>query len=480
MMSMIQLPNWRRPLIFGLMRLTGSPIPTELNLLRSVERLPRKQVLEHQERRLSRLLLHAWENTEYYKKILSECGVVRNGEVNLSRFEQIPPLTKDIIRREGERLKAKRLPKGRIYPNSSGGSTGQPTQFWQDTHYWDLNIATKLYHFEVMGKEVGDPEMKIWGSPEDLFKGTIGVRAKLKNFLYNRKLEPCFHLPDERIETIIHDINRFKPKIIWSYLDAVYVVAQYLIRNDLSTHKPRAIFVGASTLYPHIVTTIEKALRAPVINFYGSRELGDVACQCEEQEGLHIAALLNKVETIDTEGNPIRETEGELVITALMNYGMPFIRYRLGDRGTLTSETCPCGRGYPLLKSVAGRVIEVFMNDQGERVDSYYFIHLISVVFNFSFVKKFQVIQEDYAKITIKLILYPGYTLEQVSPELDRLTEKIRLVMGSHCEVYYEYVDDIPPTKTGKHLYTVRKVPLPEEQTAVDTRPNRMVSGNLR
>jgi hypothetical protein len=50
--------------------------------------------------------------------------------------------------------------------------------YWQDSHYWDVNVATKLYHFEVLGKRLGEPELKIWGSGRDVTLETSDAKAR--------------------------------------------------------------------------------------------------------------------------------------------------------------------------------------------------------------------------------------------------------------------------------------------------------------
>lgn len=451
--------NWRKPIILGLLNVTGSPILAELRFIRSIERWKPDAVQGVQNRRLTSILVHAWENTEYYREVLSECGVVHNGTVNLDRFSNIPFLTKDIIRKENRRLQARHLPKGRkSLANSSGGSTGQPVKFLQDSHYWNVNVATKTYHFEVLGKKIGEPEMKIWGSEKDLFEGTIGWKAKLQNFLYNRKLQQCFHLPEENIVSIIRNINTYQPKLIWCYRDGMDAVAKYVNRHRIRTYSPAAIVCLGGTLYPHIVRTIEQAFSAPVINAYGSREMGDIGFECLKREGIHLSTHSHKLEVIDENGQCTMDREGEIVVTSLMNYAMPFIRYRIGDRGKLATRQCSCGRGFPLLESVSGRLIERFINAKGEYIDPIYFIHLIGVVYNNDEIKRFQVIQDDYACITVKIILEPHVSHQQVKYTLDQITAKIRLVMGNECAVSYEFVDEIPLTKTGKFLYTTCKI----------------------
>src|SRR5215216_4558955 len=97
--------NWRKSLAFGMLYALESPILGELKLLRSIERKPPEEITKLQNRRLTALLHHAWENTDYYREILDDCGVVKDGKVNLDKFDSIPFLTKDIIRRKGELLK---------------------------------------------------------------------------------------------------------------------------------------------------------------------------------------------------------------------------------------------------------------------------------------------------------------------------------------------------------------------------------------
>jgi phenylacetate-CoA ligase len=451
--------NWRKPLVIGLLRLTNSFVPGELQLLRSIEWEQPENIRELLTRRLVELLRHAWVNTEYYKAVLEDCGAVRDGVVNLECFEDIPCLTKDIIRKEGERLRSKSLPSGcNPYRNSTGGSTGQPLSFWQDSRYWDVNVASKIYHFEVLGKQLGEPEMKIWGSDKDLFEGTIGLKAKLQNLFYNREFAQCFHMNEESIRAIIHQIDTYKPKLIWSYRDGMDEVAKYVKRHHLQPHAPAAIVCLGGTLYPHIAERIREAFDSPVINAYGSREMGDIGFECLNTEGLHISAHSHHLEAVDEIGTPVMEQEGELVVTSLMNYAMPFIRYRIGDRGKLTARACSCGRGFPLLETVSGRMIERFVTATGEHVDPIYFVHLMGVVYGNDAIKRFQVIQEDYLKIRINIILEPGAHSTHVQPTLDRVSEKIRLVMGQECEVIYDFVEDIALTKSGKYLYVISKV----------------------
>jgi phenylacetate-CoA ligase len=445
-----------------LARITGSPIPRELGLLRSVEYSSPSEINRLHEERLIQLLRHAWENTDYYRVVLGDCGVVRENTVDLDCFHKIPFLTKEVIRREGPRLRAKNLPKGRKpYVNRTGGSTGEPVEYWQDSYYWDNNVATKIYHFEVLGKQLGESELKVWGSDRDIFQETGSWTAIIKNFLYNRRIRTCSRLSDTDMKAIVDEINRFRPKSIWGYIDGAYMIADYVNRSGVAVHSPVAVFGGGGTLFPHMSEAIKRAFHAPAVNIYGSREMGEIACECAELAGLHICTLSHRVEVIDGNAMPVIDQEGDLIVTSLHNYTMPFIRYRIGDRGRLTDRSCRCGRGFPLLDSLTGRSMESFVTADGAVVSPIYLITSVGTAFEPEMVKKFQIVQEDYSRVTLKIVLRAGVAQDKIERDIDAVSAKICGVMGQDCRVVPEFVEDIPPTQSGKYLYTVCKLQTP-------------------
>jgi len=455
-----RIMNWRKPLIRSIFQMLRPGVLRELELIQSIENS--SAAIKHVQReRLQRLLHHAWSTTEYYRDVLEQCGAVTAaGAVNLDRFEDIPFLTKDIIRSQGSRLRAKSMPEGRrAHANQTGGSTGVPVQFWQDNGYWDATIATRTHQFSMTGKDLGEREMKIWGSDRDLFHGTIGLKAKIENWIYNRKFEQCFYLPKEQILRIIQDINNWRPKMLWCYRDGIDAIARYINRHGLTVHRPCAIILGGATVYPFIVKEIERAFGCPVLSAYGSREIGAAACECLSQQGHHIAAQAHVVETIGTGERPVMEQTGELSITPLLNYAMPMIRYRIGDQGRLTERLCDCGRKLPLLESISGRIVEVLENPKGEQVDPFYFIYLLGVTFNNGNLRKFQVVQEEDLSLTINFVPESNLRAEQVFSNIDEIKDRIGLAMGPNCGVKFCRVDDIALSASGKHPYVVRRRP---------------------
>jgi phenylacetate-CoA ligase len=147
--------------------------------------------------------------------------------------------------------------------------------------------------------------------------------------------------------------------------------------------------------------------------------------------------------------------EGNILVTNLYNYAMPLIRYSIGDRGVLSSNgTCSCGRRGQILERLSGRNVEMFRRKDGTLVEGVYFNHLL---YYRVWVKKYQVVQKDYSNVVFKV----QKTRKDYQPdesELEEIRSQTKLVMGSDCLVTIEFLDDIPPSRSGKYSYTVCEI----------------------
>jgi phenylacetate-CoA ligase len=201
--------------------------------------------------------------------------------------------------------------------------------------------------------------------------------------------------------------------------------------------------------------TIERVFGAPVFNRYGSREVGDIACECEGHQGLHVSAPWQYLEVLRPDGTAcLPEEEGELVITNLTNYAMPLIRYRIGDTGSWASHACTCGRAWPLLQQVSGRVCDTFVTPEGVNIPGEYFAHMLRTQ---AWLRRFQIVQESADGIDVYL-----QPLEEVSEGDVAQAESVRLMfqqaVGPTCTVRMHFVREIQPSASGKYLYTISKV----------------------
>jgi phenylacetate-CoA ligase len=212
-------------------------LPLQGNSLKSLsqvvswQRSNQNQLLELQQERLKRLLVHAYKQVPYYRNILREAEVVTdNEEIMLDNFHKIPLLTKDIIRSKFQNLKSNDINNRKWYENTSGGSTGEPVRFVQEKHYgaWPMAV-TKLYDIWT-GYYDGQRKVILWGSERDLFVGHETLKIRLGRWLRNELWLNSFRMTPEHMISYVEKINKFKPIQILAYAE-LKVFMNYL---DLS------------------------------------------------------------------------------------------------------------------------------------------------------------------------------------------------------------------------------------------------------
>jgi phenylacetate-coenzyme A ligase PaaK-like adenylate-forming protein len=107
----------------------------------------------------------------------------------------------------------------------------------------------------------------------------------------------------------------------------------------------RSVLTSSELLDRSMRDCLQKWWGADVFDHYGMTETGlGGAVECEAHQGMHIRENDLYFEIIGD--------KGELFVTTLTRRGMPFIRYRTGDRAVITTERCPCGSQIPRILSV--------------------------------------------------------------------------------------------------------------------------------
>jgi phenylacetate-CoA ligase len=97
-----------------------------------------------------------------------------------------------------------------------------------------------------------------------------------------------------------------------------------------------------------------------VRQFLATADVGGIAYECGEKNGMHYADF-RVIEVVDPEtGKQLGPGQvGEVVVTLLENPVYPLIRFGTGDLSYYEEEPCPCGRTSPRLMKLVGRVDQV-------------------------------------------------------------------------------------------------------------------------
>lgn len=391
---------------------------------------------------LRRLIAHAYANCPYYRQSWDQIGLHPDQLVEPANVGRWPVIDRDTIRAARAEMRST-LPGTRLITKSTGGSSGVPLQFDLDFDSNDRRTAAWHRGYAWAGAGPGTKQLYLWGVP----LGERPWRARLKDNLYQRlnrrRVVNCFDAGDDLAARFACELDCCRPDVIVAYTNPLDEVARGLEGKRPPAHRPSAIVVGAEKLHDFQRERIQRVFRAPVFETYGSREFMLIAAECDHHRGLHLTAEHLLVEILDDDGLPTRDgQEGNVVITDLHNYGMPFIRYANGDRAVAGFETCGCGRGLPLLKKVVGRRLDMLRSTGGRMLPGEFFPHLVK---DFAAVRRFQVVQETPDRVHFKMV-----APELRDDEAARLQRMVRAALGPAVLVVFEQVDQIRQTPAGK------------------------------
>ena len=290
----------------------------------------------------------------------------------------------------------------------------------------------------------GEPEVRLWGSPIDI-KRKQSLRGQLHSIISREKMLSAYAMDEASLQSYLDFCLRFKPKLLIAYPSALTVFANYVEEQGAKIPSLKAISCSAETLYEHDRENLSRVFGAPVFNRYGCREVGDIANEAPDVDGLIVNSDRLFVEVLDEDGRPCAPGEqGEVVVTDLENYGMPMIRYRIGD---LAQWAPASARGvdrypFPILASVDGRTLDIVSAPNGNRIGGTFWTILLR---NRPGIRKFQVIQDKPDSIRVLYSGEPG-----VSLDLDYYRREVAERCGTEMHVDFvetEQFEQPPGTK---------------------------------
>lgn len=409
-----------------------------------------EQTAALQWQRLQRLLEHCYREVPYYRRRWRELDIAPRDIRNLDDYAKLPILTKADIRAHFDELKAESS-RDRLLYKATGGSTGEPMRFGYTRESNDRRAAVMWRGYEWAGSRMGRRTLFLWG-------GAVGdpTRAhQLKDRLYNavfaRRVLNSFKMTEANMSEYADAIDRYRPDIIVAYVGPLVKLAQWLIANGRDIWQPQSIIGGAEAMHEFQRDLIQKAFRAPAFNTYGCREFMLIAAECEQHRGLHVNADHLVVEVRTPHGVAGEGRSGDVVITDLFNYGMPFVRYANGDMAATSASRCVCGRGLPLLTRVDGRVLDAIRTPAGHMLPGEFFPHMLKDVAG---LQRFQLVQRRLDRLDLAIVRGDGFD----DASMDYIRREVNKVLGDSVQLDCHFVDDIPLTRSGKLRVTVSEL----------------------
>ena len=436
----------------------GSTVPQHLAALEESQFFSREKIEELRFERLKKLLLHAYRNCPFYTERFDSVGFDPKKLQSFEDYLVIPVLTKQDIQQNLERLTSQNLPKEELVPDKTGGSTGKPLNYFIDRdRIWSRNAAA-IRHDRWTGWDIGQKSGYLWGHHGDM-AGLTAFKAKLRNLLHDRRLIlDTATITTAKLEQFRKDLLSYNPTIYVGYANSVYLYARYLKESGAKDyHRPTAVITSAELLDRQQREVIEEVFSCRVFDRYGCRETSIIASECDRHTGLHVCAENIYLEVIADSRPAVPGQLGKIVITDLMNYGMPFIRYQIEDVGK-ASETrdCPCGRGLPLMEMAAGRVTDFLTTPDGKIISGASLT--IFLIANTPGLAQAQFYQERKDEIVLRLVKGEKFTDES----LKFLQTEIPKFFGPSVRYELQFVDEITVEASGKYRFSISKLDMSE------------------
>jgi len=434
----------RRQIFFKLNQAIGCHCEDCYNEMFVCERMKKDELRSFQDERLQKLLRYAVAHIPFYKE-----RVLCREKPDLLDF---PILTKKGIRTQFLNLMSVNLRKeyqGQAPLKScyswieakTGGSTGVPITVIHCKDFRDFDRAARLYAQFLSGFVFGTPYFRLWGSMKDINQMKDSFYHRLMGWLAGERIMNAFRMEKHHMNEYLDQINNSRINHMMGYVDALYQLALHAQCQSKAVRTLKSVMACAGTVTEDARHIVEDVFSARVHNKYGSRDCGDMACECD-QGGMHIFSNRYFIEVVDEAGNQVTpKLNGKILVTVLGNYDFPIIRYDIGDVGSLSELSCPCGRSFPLLNTLEGRSIEFLNSIEGGYVSPSYIIHLIGVIHNPGFIEKFQLIQETESQFVLKLKLESNVTAEQTKGMKKNILIDLIKVLGDESQIIFKYVD---------------------------------------
>jgi phenylacetate-CoA ligase len=399
-----------------------------------------------QARKLGDLLRHAKQNVPYYRRLLEQTDVDRSNGDPLEWLSRLPLLDKATIRANIKEMLWSEAPGG-LYQHNTGGSSGEPLIFYFDRRRQGYDQAARIRTHRWFGVDIGDRELYLWGSPIE--HSRTNRMRRIRDRLFNHRLVDAFNMSPDRMDQYLEEFSRYRPTCLFGYPSSLALLAEHALTRGvhIDARDLRVVFVTGEVCYPHHRQVIAEYFRVPVADGYGSREGGFIAHECPEGN-LHITAENVVVEIVENGEVVPSGQDGEIVITHLDAYGMPFIRYRTGDRGRLKEGRCPCGRGLPMMDVIQGRATDFLYLPDGT------IKHALSVIYplrEMKGIRRFCVMQSpDYST---RVLVVPEPNGQTITTE--RVARRLRRIVDDQVDINVQFVDRIPITGSGKYRYVM-------------------------
>jgi len=397
-----------------------------------------------QEKKLRRLIAHAYDRVPYYRRLFDSAGLKPEDIRGVADLSRIPATSKaQLVELPLKDITARGTDPRRCRVTTTSGTTGVPFKiYYRPKDLTRINfgwVRTYLAH-----------GMKVWHRI-GAFRGWHHEDIKKNWYEYLGLWRRLTLSSGERPETWIAELRRWRPQVILGYAMTLNLLAEAISEGRVRNIRPKMIFHTSGLLHPRDRESIGRALGSKVVDIYGSDEGGCIAWECPVCAGYHINVDLVVLEILEGLQPARPGQEGDVVITNLNSFAMPLIRYRQEDVAALSLETPSCGRGLPLMKDIQGRIDDFILLPSGKRISPHPFYWAILMVPGIS---QWRVVQE--ARDLLKVEVVAGRDFGGDGPAM--IEANLRKIVKDGMRIAVSVLDAIERNPQEKFRSVISKV----------------------
>ena len=308
-------------------------------------------------KKIRHIVQHAYNSVPYYRQKLRELGIVPDEIRGLKDFERLPTLDrKQLAENFHDQGISCSVPSWRRRLVRTSGASGETAMLYGDRGASGLALAIRSLFGTWTG--VGPERSQV----------IIRTQTHLdERIFFNRYEISTLSFSERSLPRIVRVIQTRKPAVLEGYPSYLARLADFESAASTRHFSPSAIVSFGETLLESYRNSIAHAFDCPIFDMYGAAEVGPIAQECNVHEGLHVNTEGVYIEIVKDGQGASEGEEGGVIATSLTNEVMPVIRYELGDLA-VKGSTCSCGRGFPVIQKLSGRVSESVRTSSGETI----------------------------------------------------------------------------------------------------------------
>ncbi len=406
-----------------------------------------QQLERHRLERLRLLLRHAAATSPFHRDRLAAAGLSADTIQSCDDIRVLPLLDKDDLNQHMDRILSDAIPREQLIQSSTGGSSGVPLTFYRDREVTAVRRAQDYFFNARLEIYPGTKRAWVWGSPIDVNQLT-SLKARLANYLSERAIYfYSFDADQKAIAAFIRRLQSYRPEAIFAYPNMLAVIAEQIRESGVDVAAVRRVITTAEPTYDWQRELFRAIFGCDTYERYGSREIGTVAAEGSEHNGMVIFEPTYYLEVLDEQGRTVAgNSMGELVVTDLYNCAMPLIRYRTGDLVRIEAATPAAESCWRRITTVGGRVVDLIVRPDGARIAGE---AIIMALRTSGFQQKVQVVQTAPQVFRVRHL--SGAVI--AADIKDRFQSRLDKLLGAAVTIEYQAVGELKYDKSGKYRY---------------------------